>query len=159
MVQTTIIGGLGLSVFALSTFTPTQQFGFLIVSIMAAALVGDLLILPAILAGPLGSYFTARTETAAKLQKKPTVAAHTVGSQIALQHRHDRIELPQSESALPSPKLEFPVVTQPKTPLIVPQRISISEEDEKEVNDGPLADLRARLRNLRRDAPQERMPS
>ncbi|MDC0936415.1 MMPL family transporter [Pirellulales bacterium] len=57
MMQTTIIGGLGLSVFATSSFTPTQQFGYLMITMLGAALVGDLLLLPAILAGPLGRFF------------------------------------------------------------------------------------------------------
>lgn len=57
MFQTTIIGGLGLAVFAFSTFTPTQRFGYLMVSLLAVALVGDLLFLPALLAGPLGRVF------------------------------------------------------------------------------------------------------
>ena len=56
MTQTTIIGGLGLSVFALSTFTPTQRFGTMMLTLLAAALVGDLILLPALLAGPLGKY-------------------------------------------------------------------------------------------------------
>ncbi len=57
MTQTTIISGLGLSVFALSSFMPTQRFGYLMVTLLSAALVGDLLMLPAILAGPLGKVF------------------------------------------------------------------------------------------------------
>jgi len=59
MAQTTAIGGLGMFVFALSTFTPTQMFGILMLALLAAALVGDLVFLPAILAGPLGRVFTA----------------------------------------------------------------------------------------------------
>jgi predicted RND superfamily exporter protein len=154
MVQTAIIGGLGLSVFAFSTFTPTQQFGILMVSIMSVALVGDLLILPAILAGPLGFYFGAeQTNAETEVHEKPTIPR---GVQITLQHRHDRIEAPQPESAPPTPKLEFPVVTQPK---IVPQHNSTTEKDSPEIAEGPHADLHARLRNLRRDAPQERMSS
>ena len=57
MTQTTLIAGLGLSVFALSTFTPTQRFGMLMCTLMSAALVGDLIFLPALLAGPLGRAF------------------------------------------------------------------------------------------------------
>lgn len=59
MVQTTLIAGLGLAVFAFSTFTPTQQFGWLMVTILAAALVGDLVLLPALLVGPVGKLFPA----------------------------------------------------------------------------------------------------
>jgi uncharacterized protein len=60
MTQTTIIGGIGLSVFAMSTFTPTQRFGTLMLALLAAALVGDLIFLPALLASPLGRFFSVR---------------------------------------------------------------------------------------------------
>ncbi|MCP4247567.1 MAG: MMPL family transporter, partial [bacterium] len=57
MSQTTLIGGLGLSVFAFSTFTPTQRFGVLMLALLTAALIGDLIFLPAILSGPIGRFF------------------------------------------------------------------------------------------------------
>jgi predicted RND superfamily exporter protein len=57
MAQTTAIAGLGMAVFALSTFTPTQRFGTLMLALMAAALVGDLVFLPALLVGPFGRLF------------------------------------------------------------------------------------------------------
>ncbi|MEL6109221.1 MAG: MMPL family transporter [Planctomycetota bacterium] len=60
MTQTTIVGGIGLFVFALSTFTPTQRFGSLMLILLSAALVGDLVLLPALLAGPLGRFFRPR---------------------------------------------------------------------------------------------------
>jgi len=57
MTQTTLIGGFGLSVFAFSSFTPTQRFGVLMLTLLAVALVGDLIFLPAILTGPVGGLF------------------------------------------------------------------------------------------------------
>jgi uncharacterized protein len=57
MTQTTLIGGLGLAVFAFSTFTPTQYFGIMMLALLVAALIGDLIFLPALLAGPVGRYF------------------------------------------------------------------------------------------------------
>ena len=57
MVQTTLIGGLGLSVFAVSTFAPTQRFGIMMVAVLGAALFGDLVVLPALLASRAGRYF------------------------------------------------------------------------------------------------------
>lgn len=65
MTQTTAIGGLGLAVFALSTFTPTQQFGILMLLLLVAALIGDLIFLPALLAGPLGYFFEPKLPPAA----------------------------------------------------------------------------------------------
>ena len=64
MTQTTIVGGLGLFVFALSTFTPTQRFGVLMLVMLATALIGDLVLLPALLAGPLGRFFRPRQPAA-----------------------------------------------------------------------------------------------
>tara|TARA_B100001964_G_C14107071_1_gene542059 strand:- start:470 stop:1081 length:612 start_codon:yes stop_codon:yes gene_type:complete len=66
MIETTVIGGLGLGVFALSTFTPTQRFGYLMMFLLSAALVGDLIFLPALLTGPLGRLFAGRLERKAK---------------------------------------------------------------------------------------------
>ena len=57
MTQTTLIAGLGLAAFAFSTFTPTQRFGYLMLTLLMAALVGDLIFLPAMLSGPLGKFF------------------------------------------------------------------------------------------------------
>lgn len=55
--QAAVISGLGLSVFAFSTFTPTQRFGWLMLTILVAGVVAELVMLPAILAGPLGKVF------------------------------------------------------------------------------------------------------
>jgi len=55
--QAACISGLGLSVFAFSTFTPTQRFGWLMLTILVAGVVAELVLLPAILAGPLGRAF------------------------------------------------------------------------------------------------------
>ncbi len=57
MTQTTLIGGLGLCVFAFSSFTPTQRFGVLMLTMLGMALVGDLIFLPALLTGPVGGLF------------------------------------------------------------------------------------------------------
>ena len=69
MTQTTLIGGLGLAVFAFSTFTPTQYFGTMMLALLIAALIGDLIFLPALLAGPLGRAFCPEPST-----DKPRIA-------------------------------------------------------------------------------------
>ena len=56
-IQTALICGLGLGVFAFSTFTPTQRFGIMMLWLLNVAVFGDLLFLPALLAGPLGWFF------------------------------------------------------------------------------------------------------
>ena len=70
MTQTTLIGGLGLAVFAFSTFTPTQRFGMLMLVLLFAALFGDLIFLPAMLTGPLGRFF----DRGSRHKKRPASA-------------------------------------------------------------------------------------
>jgi len=66
--QAALISGLGLSVFAFSTFTPTQRFGWLMLCILMAGVVSELVLLPALLASPLGKVFHVR-----KLRSLPGV--------------------------------------------------------------------------------------
>lgn len=57
MIQTSIICGLGLLVFSQAEFLPTQRFAWITASLIAAALVADLCLLPALLLSPLGNLF------------------------------------------------------------------------------------------------------
>jgi uncharacterized protein len=57
MYQSWGVIGIGLSVFSLSPFGPTQRFGYMMLSMLTVALVGNLVFLPALLAGPLGGVF------------------------------------------------------------------------------------------------------
>ncbi len=82
MTQTTIVGGLGLFVFALSTFTPTQRFGTLMLVLLVAALFGDLVLLPALLAGPAGRLFKPR-EAAEKSRDDTVVTTVDAASEQA----------------------------------------------------------------------------
>ncbi|MEM8866440.1 MAG: MMPL family transporter [Planctomycetota bacterium] len=77
MTQTTLIAGLGLAVFATSSFTPTQEFGYLMITMLGAALVGDLVMLPAILCGPLGRFFAPSGTPAKPLDDTPAAAPQT----------------------------------------------------------------------------------
>jgi len=146
MMQTTLIGGLGLAVFATSTFTPTQQFGYLMISMLGAALFGDLLLLPALLVSPLGRFFSSGAPA----------------------------QLPDSETATEQyapPALE-PVLLadhQPSLPADDKQRVGVGgngvnisqanapDEKKDELLAGPHAALHAKLRNLRRDLPHDRV--
>lgn len=56
--QSAVISGFGLSIFALSSFTPTQRFGWLMLVILLAGVFAELVMLPAMLAGPLGAPFS-----------------------------------------------------------------------------------------------------
>ncbi|MCD0460454.1 efflux RND transporter permease subunit [Roseiconus lacunae] len=66
MVHTTLICSSGLIVFALSTFVPVLHFAYLMVVLLVSALIGDLILLPAILAGPLGKTFEKRSSANAE---------------------------------------------------------------------------------------------
>jgi predicted RND superfamily exporter protein len=54
MLRTTIICTAGMSMYATSSFAPAARFGWTVCVLMAAALVGDLLFLPALLMGRVG---------------------------------------------------------------------------------------------------------
>ena len=54
MVQTTLICGVGMAAFAISDFAPTRRFAWLMFLLLSSALVGDLIMLPALLASSLG---------------------------------------------------------------------------------------------------------
>jgi predicted RND superfamily exporter protein len=60
MVQSWGVIGLGLSAFALSSFIPTFRFGALMIGLLTVGLAGNLLFLPALLAGPLGRVIASR---------------------------------------------------------------------------------------------------
>lgn len=68
MLHTTLICCGGLLVFAASSFVPILHFAWLMVALLLAAIIGDLALLPAILAGPLGRRFERRR----RQDKSPT---------------------------------------------------------------------------------------
>ncbi|MEN1678063.1 MAG: MMPL family transporter [Planctomycetota bacterium] len=113
MTQTTLIAGLGLAVFATSTFTPTQEFGCLMITMLGAALVGDLVMLPAILCGPLGRFFApgaaARPEDVTGIEASVLAEPQTAEPQIAKAESAE----PQTDEAEPA-QVEAPVVTPAK---------------------------------------------
>jgi predicted RND superfamily exporter protein len=71
MVQSWGVIGIGLSVFALSTFVPTFRFGVLTIALLTAALACNLIFLPALLAGPLGRCLAARMRQQGGKVKRP----------------------------------------------------------------------------------------
>jgi predicted RND superfamily exporter protein len=57
MTQSTVVCGLGILTFSASSFAPTSRFAVMLALLLAAALAGDLVLLPAMLVGPLGRCF------------------------------------------------------------------------------------------------------
>lgn len=84
MVQTTLICGMGLSILGLgpilglSDFLPIQRFGFMMLVLLVSALVGDLTLLPAILVGPVGRFFSRAAAKRTALDADDEVATQTV---------------------------------------------------------------------------------
>jgi uncharacterized membrane protein YdfJ with MMPL/SSD domain len=105
MVQTTLIAGIGLSVFGFSTFAPTQRFGILMLALLVAALLGDLVLLPALLAGPLGSVFCRRGAGRSAIPSSPSVvppsviadSAVTLGTPLVSPHESFLRNLPRPQ--------------------------------------------------------------
>jgi len=62
--------GLGLSAFALSSFTPTQRFGYLMFIMLTFSSIGNLVLMPALLAGPAGRFFWKKGEKLAQAHRK-----------------------------------------------------------------------------------------
>lgn len=60
MIQTTLVCGLGMLVFAWSPFVPIARFAWLLFTLLMIALLADLLLLPAMLFSPLGEFFRPR---------------------------------------------------------------------------------------------------
>jgi hypothetical protein len=56
--QSTVIVAMGLGIFAFSHFMPTRRFGYLMGILLCCGLIADLVLTPAMLAGPIGKYFT-----------------------------------------------------------------------------------------------------
>ena len=78
MTQTTMIAGLGLAVFSFSSFQPVSQFGFLMFMLLAAALVGDLLFLPALLSGPAGKLFEPKSNSSKSASRETAAMGKTL---------------------------------------------------------------------------------
>lgn len=65
MARTTLILAPSFGIFAFCGFQPIAQFGTLLCFLLVVALVGDLVMLPALLAGPLGEWFYGGQRTTA----------------------------------------------------------------------------------------------
>jgi predicted RND superfamily exporter protein len=62
MIDTTMICGLGTAPFIFSVFMPTVRFAVLMAVLLGVGLLGDLILLPAMLKGPLGYFFGRKTK-------------------------------------------------------------------------------------------------
>jgi uncharacterized protein len=87
MYQSWAVLGLGLAVFAMSSFVPTQRFGALMFTLLTAALVGNLILLPCVLASPGAFFFGRRLMKQAARVPRPVedvVAVPTAAAAVAV---------------------------------------------------------------------------
>jgi predicted RND superfamily exporter protein len=96
--------GLGLSCFALSSFTPTQRFGCLMFIMLTLSSIGNLVLMPALLAGPLGHFFW-----------KPPKAKHAAAPQLETQPAEPEPEPELVAVALPAAQPDAPVIRRKHT--------------------------------------------
>jgi len=82
MIQTTVVCGLGLFAFAFAEFVPTARFAWMMLSLLTIALIGDLVLLPALLLGPLGNFFVENQSAANR------VHPHESSTSLAFQESH-----------------------------------------------------------------------
>lgn len=105
-IQAAVISGLGLSVFATSTFAPTQRFGVLMLVILWLGVVAELIYFPALLAGPLGSVFKPRKKNAGEQSSSeaPLEAASAQPQLVVVGHDElHRADATGDASAVPPP--------------------------------------------------------
>lgn len=95
MYQSWAVIGLGLSMFAFSSFVPTMRFGVLMVALLTAGLVGNLVFLPALLTGPLGGVIAASIRR--RMARKPKAAA--ASSRVSESQAADLFSHSESRSA------------------------------------------------------------
>lgn len=101
-VQAAVISGMGLSIFALSTFTPTQRFGVLMLTILWAGAVAELIYFPALLAGPLGAFFKPRTRPESERwagRRTDTGHEQPLPPQLQVVHAEELAERPAAAAA------------------------------------------------------------
>lgn len=98
--QAALISGLGLSVFAFSTFTPTQRFGWLMLCILMAGVVSELVLLPALLASPFGRVFKSR-----RLLPSDNLFVRTSGTLLRIDDEHSEFSQKASHMTQTRPKI------------------------------------------------------
>jgi multidrug efflux pump subunit AcrB len=69
MYQSNFVVGFGLAAFGISAFMPTRRFGLLMLTLLMFGLMADLVLTPAIMAGPLGRFFSKRWIKPKELEK------------------------------------------------------------------------------------------
>jgi len=110
MYQSWSVLGLGLAVFALSSFVPTQRFGAMMFCLLTAALIGNLLILPAVLCSPIAGLFGRRLVLKARAQLAADAAAGDAVADSAEERPEEEFGLEPTTGSALKPAIASPVM-------------------------------------------------
>jgi predicted RND superfamily exporter protein len=143
MAQTTLIAGLGMAMFFVSRFMPTQRFGLMMVATLGAALVGDLVLLPALLCGPLGRFMAAPGLLTPENEDESPIEA---------------VDIPQratcDEPAPPGVPVDSPVIDEIEPPEpAIPHTVGVRNRPTPTATSH--LELRERLRGFRRPSSRD----
>ncbi|MCU0721083.1 MAG: MMPL family transporter, partial [Pirellula sp.] len=82
MLHTTLISCGAMTPFLFADFLPTQQFAKLMIAMLCSAIIGDLVVLPALLLSPLGKVIGRRGRN--RPNHEPTIEHETIAEKVAL---------------------------------------------------------------------------
>ncbi|MFT5303200.1 MAG: putative RND superfamily exporter protein [Mariniblastus sp.] len=99
MIDTSMICGLGVMPFVFGVFMPTVKFALLLMIMLMTALLGDLILLPAILAGPAGRLFRLDSDKKVKRQQAEREAAAVRKSGGQFNHETDALDVESNPAA------------------------------------------------------------
>jgi predicted RND superfamily exporter protein len=102
MWQTSAAVGIGLLMLAPTELLLVSRFGWLMASLIGAALVADLIFLPALLAGPLGALIVATVARAKAAEESATVPTPSPSLETVLARPHIRIVHPTATESVVS---------------------------------------------------------
>ncbi|HEX4147216.1 MAG TPA: MMPL family transporter [Pirellulales bacterium] len=110
MYQSWSVLGLGLAVFALSSFVPTQRFGAMMFCLLTAALIGNLLILPAVLCSPIAGLFGRRLMIKGRARLAAEKAAAESAADSTEPLPEEQFGLEPAASGPPKPAMAAPML-------------------------------------------------
>jgi hypothetical protein len=110
MYQSNFVVGFGLAAFGISAFMPTRRFGLLMLTLLMFGIMADLILTPAIMAGPFGRFFSKWWIKPKELEKPALLPADS---------RQDT-----GQSRIPTP--HSPLVPEPK---ILPMPVTPRRRD------------------------------
>jgi hypothetical protein len=141
MVETSIIVAASLFVLGLSAFTPIREFGAVMTGMLAVTAATNLMLLPALLASPLGWFFA---PIAVRRLDPLWPRIQAAWEQLRPQRPHVAVERPVAAPALQPAGPHFV-----EAPTPAARSILDSGAERRQIAEGPHAALHAKLQSLR----------